>query len=96
MAKVRINGEFNIEARFSFSVEYPPDPTMPLKSIEGVLVSSSGYMPDIRSIENGRYLLTGVYVYAEDYGSDEDEIVYRFRAKSYSMDTRLQEVKTVG
>jgi len=95
MSRIMVNGAFCIEGAFSFSSDYDPASNPPLMKIEGTLSSRAGYLPDIRRLENERYLLDGVYVYREGYGSEEDEIVYYFTAKSFAVANRLQEVKTV-
>lgn len=47
--------------------------------IEGIMVTEY-YTQDIRKIETARYLLDNVEVEKEEFGSKEDNIVYRFKA----------------
>lgn len=47
--------------------------------IEGIMVTEY-YTQDIRKIETARYLLENVEVEKEEFGSKEDNIVYRFKA----------------
>lgn len=96
MSRIIVNGDYVIEGKFSFDVSYDRNSSPQLVNINGVLTSSSGYMPDIRQLENDRYRLTGIFVYKEAYGSEEDEMAYYFAAKSYAMADSLQEVKIVN
>lgn len=96
MSKVRVNGEFTVDGEFSFSVSYDTTQNPPVVSIEGAFTSSAGYMPEIHSLENERYILTGVRVHQEGFGSEENAMVYNFAAKSFGIADALREVKYSG
>ena len=93
MSKILINDEFTIEGQFSMEAVYDIKSNPPIVNIRGVLTSDKGYLPLINSLENERYRITGVNVYQETYGSEEDMIAYHFSAKSFAIADRLREVK---
>ena len=94
--KVCVNGSFMVEGEFSFNVNYDNTQNPPLTSIEGSFASKAGYLPDITSLENDRYIVSGIHVYQESFGSEEDTMVYHFTAKAFGMDDKLKEVKYIG
>ncbi len=96
MSKVCINGSFMVEGEFSFSIDYDTTKNPPLMTIEGQFKTASGYLPEINTIENERYLLSGIRVYQEAFGSEEDYVLYSFTAKAFGMADNLKEVKYVG
>lgn len=86
MASIQINDKHVVEGGFTFSVGYDTTVNPPLIKISGVLVvGGDKYLSDIQKIESEEYVLDGVQVYNEEYGSDTDEIAYSFMAKSYGM-----------
>lgn len=93
MSKVLINDSFLIEGRFSFEAKYDLKSNPPVREIKGTLISNCGYLNKITSIENERYVVTGIHIYKEEYASEEDSIAYYFNAKSFAVADRLLEVK---
>ena len=85
MAKVLINDKNTIEGNFTFRVSYDNSQKPPLVSIEGILTSEVPYMEVITRIESERYLLDGVHVHAEEFGSNDKNIAYYFTAKSFAI-----------
>ena len=71
------------ECSFSFDTSYDFDTSV--LDIRGALSSSAGSIYDIKKIESDKYILDGVRVYGESYGSEDDTIVYSFTAKSYEI-----------
>lgn len=72
MSKIKINGE-EIEGRFSMATE----------NVDGILHSygqivTKTYFEEIKEIENRRYFISNVEVYKEEFGSEDDEILYTF------------------
>lgn len=96
MSKIMINSSIPIEGEFSWSIEKSLNSHggVDIVAIDGALTSKCGYLPEITQIENERYVLAGVNVYKESFGSEEDDMVYYFHAKTYGMRPDLQEVKT--
>jgi len=96
MSKICVNGSFSVEGEFSFDINYDNTQNPPLTRIEGTFASKAGYLPDITSLENERYIISGIHVYQEDFGSEEDTIVYSFNAKAFGLADNLKEVKYIG
>lgn len=93
MSKILVNNTYIVEGRFSFEAEYDLKANPPIRNIHGTLISGAGYLTPISSLENERYSLTGIYVYKEEYASEENEIAYYFQAKSFAVADSLREVK---
>ena len=85
MTKIIINDEHQIEGDFTFKVSYDSTQNPPRVAIEGVMTSTEPYMEEINRIESARYLLEGVHVYTEEFGSSDKNIAYYFTAKSFSI-----------
>ena len=88
MALVKItdsfgNDTFNEDGKFSFDIDY--DENAVIRSIKGAYSSSEGYLEDIMRLETDQYILDDISVYNEAYGSESNEIVYSFTAKSYAI-----------
>ena len=96
MSKILLNDKQYIDGEFSFDVSYDVSVNPPLMQINGVLSSKNGYLPEIFSLENERYAITGINVYQESFGSEEDTMVYHFEAKAYGLADYLKEVKLNG
>ena len=96
MSKVYVNGSFVVEGEFSFHVSYDTTKNPPLMQIEGAFSTASGYIPEITSLENERYILSGIHVTQESFGSEEDIMVYSFTAKAFGMADKLKGVKFIG
>lgn len=96
MSKIILNGQKVIEGEFSFSVSYDESVNPPILQIVGTLSSKAGYLPEITSLENDRYVISGITVKTEHYGSEEDTMLYDFEAKAYGIANNLREVKIVG
>ena len=77
-----INEQYEIEGSFSFNINIDREKKPPIVSIEGIL-STETYIEELKSIRNERYSLNNIEVFSEGYGSDEDDIVYRFTAGSF-------------
>lgn len=54
--------------------------TVPAIIIEGEF-STKFYVNDLRKIESARYILYGIDVFSEEYSSERDEIVYKFKCE---------------
>lgn len=95
MSMIRINDSFDIEGKFSFEVSYDRGKNPVITEISGI-ITARGYLPDVRTIENERYRLGGVFVYKESYGSEEDEMAFHFVAKTFAIANSLQGVNIHG
>lgn len=93
MSKVWVNGKGPVEGSFSFEVALDETAQPPVYIIEGVFSCAHGYYEEIDSLVNERYRLDRVRVYKEVYGSDEDTILYYFRAGDYGMRDFKEEKK---
>ena len=58
--------------------------------IEGVLATKY-FEQDIEKIETRRYVIMNVDVYSEEFGSLEDEIIYRFKADAFRVKYQMTE-----
>ena len=85
MSKIWINDNVPVEGSFSFSVTQDDTQDPPVFAIEGAFQTDEQYFTEISTISNERYRLERVNVYSESYGSEEDMIVYSFRAGAYRM-----------
>lgn len=72
-----------VEAKFSFETSY--DFEAKVLEISGAISCSDEYIYDVVKIESDRYIIDGVRIYSEAYGSETDEIMYSFTAKSYEI-----------
>ena len=95
--EVVLNNNIRVAGTLSVSMEKnetPPDPLSdePYRSIiiKGMLATKY-FEQDIEKIETRRYSITGVEVYAEEFGSLEDEIVYKFLADAFRVKYQLTE-----
>lgn len=81
MAQIKINTEIFVNGKCS--ITRVPDPTEIDEfntSVFGIL-STHPYFEEIHTIETERYLLTGVEVQQEDFGSNDYNIKYTFTAE---------------
>lgn len=87
MSKVLITastGEFiTVEAKFSFDASY--DFSTKVLEISGALSCDGPYLANVDKIESDRYIVEGIRINAESYGSETGEIIYHFTAKSYEI-----------
>lgn len=54
--------------------------TLPMIIIEGEF-STKHYVNDLRKIESTRYILSGIDVIGEEYSSENDDIIYKFKCE---------------
>lgn len=76
MATIKVNG-IEVEGKLSASTRQDIDNDPNVVENTGVLKTEE-YFEDISKIETDRYKMTGIAVYAEHYGTDNDEIIYEF------------------
>lgn len=89
MAKIKINNKHNIEGKVSL-VNTKDDSSSPIiVSYSGVL-SARVYIEDLNRIETDKFIIDGVNVYYESLGSEEDDILYEFTAKSMKIKEELK------
>lgn len=82
MAQIKINTETFVNGRLSISRASSPTEIDEF-NIETVgILSTHPYFPEIHTIESERYLLTGVEVVQEDFGSNDYNIKYTFTAEN--------------
>ena len=80
MSKIKINSRQTIEGTFSFNVSVDKSTKMPILVVKGILETADEFS-DIAILENERYLLTGIVIESESYGSEDDLIAHDFLAK---------------
>ena len=87
MSMIKItDNEGNIteqECAFSFEADYDYDSN--ILTVKGVLSSEGDYIYDVSQIESDRYIIKGVRITGESYGSETKEIVYSFIASEYEI-----------
>lgn len=97
MSLVMVNNSIPVEGKFTFTVSYERSlESIDIVSIKGVFVSGAGNLKQITSLENDRYLITGIFVTEKEYGSEDNNIAYHFVAKQYAMSDKMREVKTAN
>lgn len=99
MAKIKIkNGNKLYEVKGTFTFEGNLIEVNGEERIEvGGAISTHKYLEDIQEIESDRYIIKGVRVYNEVFGSEDFNILYNFTADSYiikggesNLDTELE------
>ena len=95
--EVVLNNAVRVAGSVSVSMTRNETPQDPLSSetyrsilIEGVLATKY-FEQDIEKIETRRYVIMNVDVYSEEFGSLEDEIIYRFRADAFRVKYQMTE-----
>ena len=85
MSKIKITkedgNELLIKGRVSFTAEKTETGEL---LIEGKLTTHY-YIEDISKIETYRYILNGIDVYREDFGTNDLDILYVFTCKDYEV-----------
>jgi hypothetical protein len=76
MADIFINEDLVVKGKMSLNRSQTPEGAV---VIQGQL-SCKTYVEEITKIETLRYSITGVEVFSEAFGSEEDEIIYTFTA----------------
>lgn len=77
MTILLINSETKIEGSMSVSMGLKNNSLV----IDGALKTDM-YIEEIDCIESERYFIDGVTVISESFGTDNDDIIYNFTAKS--------------
>lgn len=92
MANIKIttsdNKKYNIKGGLTFEAVKLEKEDGEVLDIRGQM-STHYYIEDISKIETHRYLLTGVEVYRETFGSDDFNILYEFKIKDYHVKNGL-------
>lgn len=79
MAKIKVDG-VEVEGKVSTTMASRIEDGVNVLEITGALKTEK-YFEEINKIETNRFDIEGVYVYAEHYGTEENEIVYEFLAE---------------
>lgn len=77
MSKILINGSRTVEGRFSFDLVLDETAEPPVMTRTGTFVTTE-YIEDIWSLQSEDYLLRGVHVFHESYGSEDKAKGYEF------------------
>lgn len=87
MAKIIINDEVRANGKLSATRTLNEEKNGFI--ISGVLASHL-YYENIKSLESNRFILTGVEVYQEAFGSDDYDILYYFTAKKLILKDHIE------
>ena len=79
MAKIVVNGDLKVNGKVTFRRVVNEDKSGFV--IEGIF-STHLYFENITSLDMSRFALKDIEVYEEDFGSDDYNILYHFKAKS--------------
>ena len=79
LAELTINKKDKVSGGVSINRELVYAGSNPVLEVTG-LMKTDKYFEEITEIETGRYVIQGVRVTKESFGSDDDEIIYAFRA----------------
>ena len=90
-----INSKIEIEGKMSIEIMKkelaPPNIINLLEGDEPPLIisgilSTDTYIEEINTIFTDRFILNGVIVYYESFGTEENEVIYKFIAKEFTWD----------
>lgn len=81
MSKVKINNSITVNGKFTIEV-FADKNSKPTTIYKRGIFETNKYIEEISSLENERYLITGIDVYKEIYGSEDDIISYEFSFSS--------------
>lgn len=81
MAQIKINTETFVNGKCSITRVSDPTEVDKFNTRTVGILSTHPYFEDIHTIETERYLLTGVEVQQEDFGSNDYNIKYSFTAE---------------
>lgn len=81
MAQITINDKLAVNGKMTFNRTLIADEEGNNSFLITGVLSTHLYFEEITKIETSRYILNGVEVYQESYGSDDYDIVYSFRSK---------------
>lgn len=81
MAQIKINTEIFVNGKCSITRISDPTEVDEFNTSTVGILSTHPYFEDIHTIETERYLLTGVEVQQEDFGSNDYNIKYTFTAE---------------
>lgn len=80
MSQFKVNNKIIVEGKMTVE-QAAVDSVL---KVSGVFASET-YIDDIKQLECERYIVTGVNVYAEVFGSEEPEIAYHFIASALKL-----------
>ena len=79
MSEIKVNDRLKVDGKFSVATTINNATKPPQIQINGVFQSAE-YIEEIAKLENDRYVVTGVKVVQESFGSEEEDIYYTFTA----------------
>ena len=82
MSQLLINKSIKAEGAFSFSAVLNESVKPPMILYNGILQMDK-YVDDISYIENERYLIKGVHIITEEFGSEDDSYGSTFTFKKF-------------
>lgn len=77
MSKVKINNSYIIDGKFTLEI-FVDKSSKPNTLYKRGIFETNKYIEEIHSLENEQYLVTGIDVYKETYGSEDEIISYEF------------------
>lgn len=87
MAKIIVNNEIKANGKVSVSRTINDEKD---GFIIGGVFSSHLYYENITSLETERFIIEGIEVYQENFGSDDYDILYNFVAKKFRLKDVMQ------
>ena len=89
--KIVINGSIVTKGAFEIKTSKITDSETGEEYIEiyGSLVTAY-YISELNSLENSRYYINGIDIIEENYGSKEEEILYKFTAQMIKVKYQIQ------
>jgi hypothetical protein len=81
MSDIKVNDKLTVEGKFSVATTVNNATKPPQVQINGVFQSAE-YIEEITKLENDRYVIAGVKISQESFGSEEEDIFYTFTAGS--------------
>lgn len=79
MSDIKVNDKLMVDGKFSVAAKLDSSVNPPVVVIGGVF-QSADYIEEITKLENERYIVSGIKVSQESFGSEEEDIYYEFTA----------------
>lgn len=74
-----------IEGKFSFTAAVDRSKKPPILTIEGFIETEQRLPDQFATLSGGRHVLKNILISAESGGSEDNNIVYAFSARSYEI-----------
>ena len=85
MAQIKINNDRFVEGKFTVKQRLVEDEKGNGNVVVHGIFSTHDYIEELNTLESERYLLLGVKVFEETFGTNDYEITYEFTAESLTI-----------